>query len=84
MKLDAPRKSAYASRSEYERILEEIKCCDSIDAADILQQNESAVIKTFPESWEETIGMEFNHKRNTLKDARQEKDYASARADRQL
>lgn len=66
MKLEKPRRSAYASRPDYDRILQEFEASDSVDALDILIEKERAVIETFPEGWEHLILSEYDYRRKDL------------------
>lgn len=76
MELKPPRQSAYASRPNYARLLEEFKACDSVDAIDILMNIERQTIERFPESWEEELNAEYTFHRARIEKAQMEKQNA--------
>lgn len=78
MQLERPRNSAYASRADYQRLLDEFSACDSIDAIDILMSAEKQTISLFPESWEELILNEYQRQRQRIIDAHMENMNAPA------
>jgi len=68
MNLEKPRRSAYASRPDYDELLTELASCDHPDAVDILMRDRADLIQTFPESWEEFIEGEAAYRKTELQD----------------